>query len=132
MLRALASVLLLAALLSPTASASDLRTSDGDRIAVDDQTVMVFWSMHSEDSMEVLRTVQDLQRCGAAIVAINTDALQQRSRVSTWLRSRQLDLAVAFDADGQLQRAHTAPPVDISDPDLYASAVAMSCNLQAR
>jgi hypothetical protein len=94
--------------LSATADAGDISARDltGATIQIEtDSTMLVFWSLRSGYSREILDDLQRLSDAGLDVVTINTDAASESSRVRAYVRSQDLDLPVILDTDGSIREA---------------------------
>ena len=98
--------LLLAALsfAAPAETAPLARDLHGEQVSLtEDPAVLVFWSMDCSSCAEALRA---LSQAEVALVAINTDPVQQHSQIEPWLKRQGLSLQVVVDDTGALQRQY--------------------------
>ncbi|MFT5681497.1 MAG: hypothetical protein ACI8RZ_002403 [Myxococcota bacterium] len=90
-------IVLSAALLATTTAAADpARTLDGVRVETE-AFVMVSWSMNNPADLARLRSLSGCSK----VLAVNTDAPQEHSRLRPLLRAQGIELAVVTDPDGQ-------------------------------
>lgn len=114
---AIAIALAASSLFAAPANAADARAVDGQAIDLDSPSVLVFWSL--DDGAIGLHHAAALAQSGARVVAVNTDAAADTSRVRALAVRNAPRVPVVMDTSGQLQRSVRAsePEAVIIDAD---------------